>query len=188
MFEYGIGRNAIICMIIWVVMAIVFMAVCCYDDYKDKKKVSKSSIITAIALVVLSGIIFVFIAFLFQNDYAKVSKIEAVLEKNYSGYTDFKYTDQPDYSLTIEDDTTHLIKSDADDDEPSSFIYKSQKYYICDSTTRNDKNLLIVFKDGGKKSTVVAVFVDGEKQKSLSIKNIYKGLTVNKQGQFEYRE
>jgi hypothetical protein len=110
-----------------------------------------------------------------------------VLTENYPGYTDFTYTDQSDYLFSIREDSTHLIISNDCSTEPSSFIYKGQKYYICNDKTCKNKNLIIVFKDEGKENTAVDVFIEGKRQNSLSIKNICGGLIVNLQGQLENR-
>ena len=92
-----------------------------------------------------------------------------------------------DYLFSIREDSTHLIISNDCGTEPSSFIYKGQKYYICNDKTCKNKNLIIVFKDEGKENTAVDVFIEGERQNSLSIKNICGGLIVNLQGQLENR-
>lgn len=143
---------------------------------------------TYLLLSVLVIIMFILIISDSRWCYIEKSNFTDVLDRYYPEYTDFKYADMADYLLHSEKNSTYLIKSRNCDAGPSSFIYKKEKYYICDDKARNNKSLIIVFKDEGKVSAATAVFLDGKKQKSSSIQKIIAGLVINSQGELEYLE
>ena len=149
---------------------------------------AKTYLLLSVLVIIFVIIMLVLIISDARRCYIEKSNFKDVLDRYYPEYTNFRYADQADYSFCIGKDSTYLIKSRNCDADPSSFMYKKEKYYICDDEDRNNKNLIIVFKDEGKASAATAVFLDGEKQKSSSIQKIIAGLVINSQGELEYLE
>lgn len=147
---------------------------------------AKTCLILGVLVIILVIIMFVLIISDARRCYIEKSSFINILNEYYPEYTDFTYVDTTDYLLGSDKDNTYLSKSRIHDVEPSSFIYKKEKYYICKNDARNNKNLIIVFKYENKVCTATAVFLDGEKQKSLSIQKIEAGLVINSHGELEY--
>lgn len=149
---------------------------------------TKAYLLLDVLVIIFVIIMFVLIISDARRCYIEKSKFKDVLDKYYPEYTDFKYTDNVDYLISFNEDNTYLVNARNRNADPSSFIYKKEKYYICNEDTRNNKNLIIVFKAEDKVCTATAVFLDGEKQKFLSIQKICAGLVINSQGELEYLE
>lgn len=149
---------------------------------------TKAYLLLDVLIIIFVIIMFVLIISDARRCYIEKSNFKDVLDRYYPEYTDFTYADNADYLISSIKGNTYLIKSRNRDADPSSFMYKKEKYYICKEYTRDHKNLIIVFTAEDKACTATAVFINGEKQKSLSIQNIYAGFVINSHGEFEFLE